>query len=320
MLSSSLLVLLGFVLLMAGAEYAVRGAVAIANKLKIPALIVGLTIVALGTSAPEFVVSMRAALKDAEGITVGNIVGSNIANILLILGAAAVIYPVSCVRHVFLRDYAFLFLVTAIFTLFAMEGTLVRWQGILMLSLLLLFVVYNYFTSKANAGNEDENVSPLAERSWALVIFVSVSGLAAIVWGADLLVDGAVSLARLLGVSEEVIGLTIIAFGTSLPELATSCMAAFRHQTDVALGNVIGSNIWNIVFIMGAVCTVTVVEVPAQFLFYDIWIMVLATVLLLPFMYSDNKLSRIEGFVFVLLYLCYIVSLGLFSKGMISLG
>ncbi len=320
MLSASLLILFGFVLLMCGAEYAVQGAVAIANKLKIPALIVGLTIVAFGTSAPEFVVSLRAALQESEGITIGNIVGSNIANILLILGAAAVIYPVSCIRHVFLRDYAFLFFVTGIFTLFAMMGKFVRWQGILMLLLLFLFIVYNYFTSKINTGKDDENVSPLVDKSWFFVIFISVFGLAAIVWGSDLLVDGAVSLARMLGVSEEVIGLTIIAFGTSLPELATSCMAAFRQQTDVALGNVIGSNIWNIVFIMGAVCTVTDIEVPTQFLLYDIWIMVLATVFLLPFMYSDNKLSRIEGFVFVLLYLCYIISVGLFSKGMISLG
>lgn len=320
MLSASLLILFGFVLLMWGAEYAVQGAVAIANKLKIPALIVGLTIVAFGTSAPEFVVSLRAALQESEGITIGNIVGSNIANILLILGAAAVIYPVSCIRHVFLRDYAFLFFVTGIFTLFAMMGKFVRWQGILMLLLLFLFIVYNYFTSKINTGKDDENVSPLVDKSWFFVIFISVFGLAAIVWGSDLLVDGAVSLARMLGVSEEVIGLTIIAFGTSLPELATSCMAAFRQQTDVALGNVIGSNIWNIVFIMGAICTVTDIEVPTQFLLYDIWIMVLATVFLLPFMYSDNKLSRIEGFVFVLLYLCYIISVSLFSKGMISLG
>lgn len=320
MLVPVLLILGGFVLLMASAEYTVRGSVAIANKLHIPTLIIGLTIVAFGTSAPEFVVSISAALKGAAGISIGNVIGSNIANVMLILGATAMIYPVTCVRHVFLRDYGFLFLVTALFALFAMSGVFVRWQGILMLALLAGFIVYNYFNSKKGSCGDETAVSPLAEKSWFAVIAVTVLGLAGIVYGADILVKGAVDMARLLGVSEEIIGLTIIAFGTSLPELATSGMAAFRRQNDVALGNIIGSNIWNIVFIMGATSTIIDVPVPKQFQNYDLWVMVGSTVILLPLMYSKNRLSRFEGFIFVLGYLFYLASQVMLSKGMISFG
>lgn len=322
MLMPFLMIIAGFGLLIVGAEYTVRGSVAIANKLRIPPLVIGMTIVAFGTSAPEFVVSINAALTGAQGIAIGNVVGSNIANLLLILGFAAMVYPVTSNRKIFIRDYAALLLVTLLFVVFALAGSFVRWHGIVMLSLLLAFLVYNYHSAKAGRVEMDsqETSSPLASRGWLLVLTVTAFGLVAIIYGSDLLVAGSVALARILGVSEEIIGLTIIAFGTSLPELATTGMAAFRRQNDVALGNIVGSNIWNIVFIMGGASTIVNIPVPVQFLRYDIWVMLGATLLLFPLMYTKNRLSRGEGLVFVLAYLIYIMSQILLAKGIWNFG
>ena len=309
------LILVGFVLLMFSAEYTVRGSVAIANKLNIPTIIIGLTIVAFGTSAPEFVVSIRAAFSGAAGISIGNVIGSNIANILFILGATAVIYPITCKKENFLRDFSFLIIVTIVFTAFALTGSFVMWQGLVMLAMLVAFIVYNYKNSKNTDEAADDAVSPIADRSWLFVSVVTILGLVGIIFGADLLVKGAVSLARILGVSEEIIGLTIVAFGTSLPELATSGMAAFRRQNDVALGNVVGSNIWNIVFIMGATSSLVDVNVPAQFLNYDIWVMLGATLVLSLIMFAKNKMSKVSGIAFILAYFVYLASQVLIANG-----
>ena len=317
MISALCFILVGFVLLIGGAEYLVKGAVAIANKLKIPAIIVGLTIVAFGTSTPEFVVSIKAAFNGVAGIAIGNIVGSNIANILFILGVTSVIYPVVCNRKEFLRDYKFLLLVNVLFVCFAITGKFVCWQGLVLLALLFAFIYFNYRNSKDNDASED-TVSILASKSWWVVVLITIAGLIAIMYGADLLVKGAVDIARILGVSEEIIGLTIVAVGTSLPELATTVVAALRKQNGVALGNIVGSNIWNIVFIMGLTSTIIDVEVPRQFLLYDIWVMVLATMLLFPIMLSQNKISRIEGGVFLLIYMAYLVSQILIANGVWS--
>ena len=317
MISALCFILVGFVLLIGGAEYLVKGAVAIANKLKIPAIIVGLTIVAFGTSTPEFVVSIKAAFNGAAGIAIGNIVGSNIANILFILGVTSVIYPVVCNRKEFLRDYKFLLLVNVLFVCFALTGKFVCWQGLVLLALLFAFIYFNYRNSKDSDASEDA-VSVLASKSWWVVVLITIAGLIAIMYGADLLVKGAVDIARILGVSEEIIGLTIVAVGTSLPELATTVVAALRKQNGVALGNIVGSNIWNIVFIMGLTSTIIDVEVPRQFLLYDIWVMVLATMLLFPIMLSQNKISRIEGGVFLLIYMAYLVSQILIANGVWS--
>ena len=319
MLYALMFILLGFVLLVGGADYLVKGAVAIANKLKIPPLIVGLTIVAFGTSTPEFVVSIKAALNGAAGIAIGNVVGSNIANILLILGIAAMIYPLKCNRKIFLRDYKFLLFVSVLFALLALSGTFVRWHGVLMLAILAGFVYFNYKNSKAGEVPEDA-FSPLASKNWWTVTGITLLGLIGIMYGADLLVKGAVDIARILGVSEEIIGLTIIAVGTSLPELATTVVAAIKKQNGVALGNVVGSNIWNIVFIIGLTSTIVDVNVPKQFLVYDIWVMMLATVLLLPTMMTQSKLSRSEGLVFLVLYVAYVVSQIMIAKGLWNFG
>lgn len=307
MVTLFLLILAGFVLLIAGADFIVKSSVAMANKLKIPPLIVGLTVVAFGTSAPEFVVSLTSALEGAEGLVLGNVVGSNTANILLILGSSALIFPIYVNRRAFFRDYGFLLLVTLVFVCFALTGVFVFWMGIVMLLMLAAFIVLNYLSAKNKAGGE--YVSAWDHKSWPFVIVAAVLGLAAIVYGA-------VGIAKALGVSEEIIGLTVIAVGTSLPELATSCVAAWRKQSDLAVGNVLGSNIWNIVFIMGAAAAVTDVEVPAQFVRYDMWVMLAATLLLLLPVWRRAYIGRIYGALFVICYLAYLTSQVLIARGL----
>lgn len=314
MLLALFFILAGFVLLIGGADYLVRGAVAIANKLKIPSIIVGLTIVAFGTSTPEFVVSIKAALNGAGGISIGNIVGSNIANILLILGVAGVISSVTCEKKTFLRDWGFMMFTTLLFVFFALSGKFVFWHGLIMLAVLIGFVVFNYFNSK-DAPDDSETQSSLANKNWFVVVAITAIGLLAILYGSELLVKGAVSLAKIFGVSEAIIGLTIVAVGTSMPELATTVVASIRKQNGVALGNVVGSNIWNIVFIMGATSTIVDVEVVRQIMVYDMWVMLFATVVLLPIMMTQSKLNRIEGWLFLLLYAGYITSQVLIAQG-----
>ncbi len=319
MLYAFFLIAIGLILLIFGAEWTVKGAVAIANKLKIPMIIVGLTVVALGTSLPEFVVSVKAALSGSAGISIGNVVGSNIANILLILGSAAIFYPIKCRRRIFLRNYKFLFLVSSIFVAFAMSGRFIFWQGIILLGLLFGFIYYNYKNSSKVAVSED-SLSPLANKNWFLVIIITAIGLSAIMYGADFLVKGATNIAKIYGISDEIIGLTIVAIGTSLPELATTIVAALKHQNDVALGNIIGSNIWNIVFIMGFTSVVTEVSVSKQFMYYDIWVLFLSTLLLYPVMMTKARMNRIEGAVFVSVYVLYMLSQIMIVKGYWNFG
>ena len=233
MLSALFFILVGFVLLIVGADYLVRGAVAIANKLNIPSLIVGLTIVAFGTSTPEFVVSIKAALSGSGGISVGNVVGSNIANILLILGTAGVISSIACEKKSFLRDWGFMIFTTMLFVLFALSGKFCLWHGLIMLALLIGFIVFNYINSKKSDEDASETKSPIADKNWFIVIAATLGGLVAILYGSDLLVKGAVNLAKIFGISEAIIGLTIVAVGTSMPELATTVVAAIRKQNGV---------------------------------------------------------------------------------------
>ncbi|MBS4773289.1 MAG: calcium/sodium antiporter [Proteobacteria bacterium] len=315
MIMPALYIVLGFVMLMAGAEYAVRGAVAIANRLHIPSLIIGLTIVALGTSVPEFVVSIKSALNGNAGISVGNVIGSNIANVLLVLGASAVIYPISCDGKAFYRDFSFLFVVTLLFAFFVVNGKFINWNGWVLLGFLAVFLIYNYFGAQKDENPEDEIPSQLVNSSWWMILAALGGGLAAIAYGAEFLVGGAVDVARIFGVSEEIIGVTIVAVGTSAPELATSCVAAFRRQNGIALGNVIGSNIWNIVFVMGATTVITDVQVADQFILFDVWVMMFASFMLLPIMMFKNKITRLEGLFMLACFIAYMYAQVLINRG-----
>ena len=300
----------GLVLLMVGADYLVRGAVGIARAMGVSALVIGLTVVALGTSLPELVISLKAALDGSPGIAVGNIVGSNIANILLILGVAGLISPIRCSRMAIFRDGSAMLAATAFFIVAGLLDMLNLVYGIAAL-LLLAGYMYGSYRSDKKAGDglhaqEAAEIESIAGATWLSVIAV-IAGLVGVFAGARFLVEGAQGLARAFGVSEEVIGLTLVAFGTSVPELATTVVAALRRHADVALGNVIGSNLFNLLGVMGIVTCVVPIELPAQIIRFDLWVLAGVSAMMIQFMYSGLRLSRGEAGLFLVTYIAFIV-------------
>ena len=301
----------GFILLFLGGEMLVRGAVGLARQLGVSPLLIGLVVVGFGTSAPELMVSLEAALQGQPDIAVGNVVGSNIANILLVLGAAALIYPIHCPTQVVYRDGLAMLAASLVLVGLGVIGHIAAWQGGLMVAILLAFIVYSYWTEKYRMApsaelhqHEAEEFEDGSRPLWLNTAILCV-GLAAIMGGANMLVDGAVSIARAAGVSEAVIGLTLVAIGTSLPELATSVIAALRKHTDVAIGNVLGSNMFNILSILGITALVTPVPINPEIM-NDIWIMVGVAVLLLPVLLTGHRVYRVEAGLFLIAYAGYI--------------
>lgn len=302
----------GFALLLVGGEGLVRGAVGVARRLGVSPLVIGLTLVGFGTSTPELVTSIEAALAGSPGIAVGNVVGSNIANILLILGVAAVIGPIACDPAAFRRDGAVLAGSAVVGGALILWGEVGRIAGAGLIALLVVYTVATLVRERrrpdaAGAVYEQEAAFVDGARASLWVsLGLAVAGIAGTILGARLLVDGATTVARTLGVAEEIIGLTLVAVGTSLPELATAVMAALRRQADVAFGNVVGSNIYNILFILGATALVEPLAVPARIAGADLWVMLGATALLAVFAVTDRRIVRWEGAVFLALYVGYI--------------
>ncbi len=310
------LILGGLVALVTGGELLVRGAVSLALRLGVSALVIGLTLVGFGTSMPELVTSLQAALSGSPGIAIGNVIGSNTANILLILGIAALIFPIAVQPEAFRRDsvvFCAAALAALLITLFGEAG---RLTGAGLVLLLLVYVGWTFWQERrsetaASAVYEDEAAFIQPARPspvWLSLVLVFV-GIGLTIFGAKLLVSGAVSLAESLGVSDTIIGLTVVAVGTSLPELVTSVMAALKRQADVAFGNIVGSNIFNIFGILGVTAWVTPLTIPPQILSFDIWVMLAATALLVVFARSGWRVSRREGAGLVALYGAYIVAL-----------
>jgi len=305
-------ILAGFVLLLGGAEFLVRGAVAVAARAGLSAMLIGMTVVAFGTSAPEFVVSLNAALDGVPGIALGNVVGSNIANIWLILGATAIFAPVVVDTRAVIRDAVMLMGSTILFAWLCLQGSIEQISGGLLVILLLGYFVRSYMRERADGSasahlhereaEEFEDVKMGAVAAWVSLI----GGLAGVAYGADLLVTGGTVLAREAGVPEEVIGLTLIAFGTSLPELAASVMAAWRGHTDVAIGNVIGSNLFNILAFACGVAVVVLLPVPDQIRDFDLWVMLAATVMVLAYLAMGKRIGKREGVAFFSIYCAYI--------------
>lgn len=307
----------GLVLLAVGGELLVRGAVQIAERLGISPLLVGLTVVAFGTSLPELVTSVQASLAGSPGIAVGNIVGSNIANVLLILGVAALVYPVAVQSRALARDGGVGLLASAVLLALGLFWMLDRWVGVLLLVALVAYILLAFWQErlgtrdhgaafeKAQAFTEAHPpalaVGP-APGGLPLALVLLVAGLVLIVLGGRVLVDSAVILARALQVSEAVIGLTIVAVGTSLPELVTSLVAAIRRQADVALGNVLGSNIYNIFGIAGATALIAPTEIPVSIAHFDAPVMLGAALLLMVVARTGWRIGRREG---ALLLGCY---------------
>jgi cation:H+ antiporter len=303
-------VIAGLAILVVAGDALVKGAVALALRLGIPALIVGLTVVAFGTSAPELLVSVVAALRGEAGIALGNVVGSNIVNVLLILGLPALFTTIHASGSDTVRSFGVMIAVSVLFIALCFVGPLTWWHGLVLLTGLALVLFDNIRTARAHraAVLPEDLVSGDGGPGWKIALFV-IGGLAGLALGAELLVSGAVSLARSFGISETVIGLTLVALGTSLPELMTSIMAAVRRHADVALGNVIGSNIFNLLSIIGVAALISPIPVAQQFLTFDLWVMLGTSLLLVPFVLLRRDVTRGAGIVLVAIYVAYAATL-----------
>ncbi|TYB87710.1 calcium/sodium antiporter [Oceaniovalibus sp. ACAM 378] len=301
-----LLVLAGFAALIGGGEFLVRGAVAIASRLRISPLIIGLTLVGFGTSTPELMTSLQAALSGAPGIAVGNVVGSNIANILLILGIAAVISPIAVSKAGFMRDGGTMMVATLLCAGLVVFGELGRAGGAFLIAALAVYLWMTLRDSRGAPGSDD---LPGLDTGMGMAALLALGGLVLTLIGARALVTGAVGIAADFGVSEAVIGLTVVAVGTSLPELVTSVVAARRGQADIAVGNILGSNIFNILGILGVTALVRPLQVPASIAGFDIWVMCGATALLIAVILRAWRLSRLQGAVFLAGYGAYLARL-----------
>lgn len=299
------LLAVGFVLLVKGADCFVDGASQIAAKLHIPQLIIGLTIVAMGTSAPEAAVSISAALKGSADITIGNIAGSNILNILIILGLSALFTPLPVERSTARREMPFLAIISLLLLVQGWDGVISLADGLVLSVLFISFLLYLIIKAKRQP---EHNETPGKQRKLWQALLLTVIGLAAIVVGSDVAVDAACALARIFGMSERFIGLTIVALGTSLPELFTSVTAARKGSVDIAIGNIVGSNIFNILFVVGLSALVTPVPFAAAFRF-DGAVAAAAAVLLLVFCAVSGRLKRWHGGVLLAGYAAYFATL-----------
>ena len=304
-----LLLVVGFVMLIKGADWFVDGASKIADKFGIPQLVIGLTIVAMGTSAPEAAVSITSALKGSAGITIGNVVGSNIMNVLVILGLTAVIRAIAVKKSTICYEIPFTIVITVILALLGLiDNTVGRLDGIILWVLMIVYLIY--LLRMAKKGQDVvEDVPELTKKdTLPRMLLTIVTGAVLIVWGADVTVDAATELATIFGMSDRLIGLTIVAFGTSLPELVTSVTAAIKGKADIAVGNIVGSNIFNILFVVGTTALITPVVYSGGFM-VDTLVAVGTMVLLLVCVLPKKKLGRLGGLVMLAGYAAYFVYL-----------
>ncbi len=315
MLLQFLLLVVGFVMLVKGADWFVDGAAGVAGKFGIPQLVIGLTIVACGTSAPEAAVSIGAVLKGSAGITIGNVVGSNILNVLIILGITSVIAALRVSHSTVKYEIPFMILITVLLLIFGYTGGEVSFlEGCVFWLAFILYLIYLFRMAKNNReeSEEEQKDRPV----WKLLIFLIV-GLVIVVWGSDVTVDAATSIAKRMGMSERFIGLTIVALGTSLPELVTSATAALKKQADIAIGNIVGSNIFNILFVVGTTALIRPVGFEQNFLF-DTIVALAAAVILWLCVWKKKVLSRPAGVLMLVVYGFYFLYL-IFQPALLSL-
>ncbi len=298
-----LLLVVGFVMLVKGADWFVDGAAGIADRFGIPQLVIGLTIVAMGTSAPEAAVSVTAALKQNAGIAIGNVVGSNILNILVILGLTSVIIATGVAKSTVRYEIPYMLLITGVLLAMGFTGNVVSVvEGIILWVLFVVYLTYLFIMAKKNKEEVEEEAKQTA--MWKLIV-AAVGGLALVVLGSDVTVDAATALATAMGLSERFIGLTIVALGTSLPELFTSVSAALKGKSDIAIGNIVGSNIFNILFVIGTAALITPVPFEPNFRIDSIIAVVAGILLLVCVINKDRKLKRPHGIVMILSYAIY---------------
>ncbi|CED93379.1 K+-dependent Na+/Ca+ exchanger-like protein [Romboutsia ilealis] len=319
-----ILLLIGFVLLVKGADYFVDGSSNIAKKLRIPSLIIGLTIVAFGTSAPEAAVSITASINGQNGMAIGNVIGSNIFNLLMVIGASGIIKPLLVEKSILSREFPFTLLISIILIILSSDillfnssiNTINRIDGIILLILFIVFLYYlinsamknrkeSLYDTETSADLDMSNIKSI-EKSNTMIksILISVIGIAAIIFGGNLVVDSASNIASSFGVNDQLIGLTIVSIGTSLPEFVTSIIAATKGESDLALGNVLGSNIFNILFVIGASALISPMTVDPKLIINGA-IMILSTILVYFYAYRKNDISKFESITLSLLYFGY---------------
>ena len=306
---------LGLLILLLAGDALVKGAVNLSLRLGVPALIVSLTIVAFGTSAPELLIAVSAIMDDAPGIALGNVVGSNTANILLVLGVPAVLATLDTKNCETRKTYLWMIAASVVFIVLCFFGPITWMHGVFLLGILAVILFDQFREAQAhrasNACADDSDALEEADPdmpAWRIALYLAL-GLVGLPLGADLLVDNSIIIAKAFGVSETVIGLTLVAIGTSLPELATTVMAAFRRQADVALGNVIGSNMFNLLAIIGIASFVGPIPVDETFLQLDLWVMLAASIVLAPFVFLKWNMGRVTGAVLTVLYVAYLLVL-----------
>jgi|ASRL01.1.fsa_nt_gi cation:H+ antiporter len=308
-----ILLIIGFLLLIKGADFFVDGAASIARRFNISTMVIGLTLVAFGTSAPELAVSINAAIDQSNGLVFGNVIGSNILNILFVLGISAAITPIGIRLKTILKEMPFAIIATVAVLIMALDfsidqtpNIISRVDGIL---LLILFAIYFYSMIEIIVlGKENGTFEEITEMPLPRSILLTFIGMGAIIWGSDLTVTGAVGIARAFGLSEVIIGLTIVAIGTSLPELITSVVAARKGENDIAVGNIIGSNIFNLLLVLGVSSVINPIVID-QSSILDLSILTLAMIVILPIMYTGKKITRPEGIFMTLAYIAYMISL-----------
>lgn len=306
---SILFLLIGLILLVKGADYFVEGSSSIAKRFNIPSMVIGLTLVAFGTSSPELAVSVSGSLNQTNGIVFGNVLGSNIVNILFILGISAFINPISIKSKTIFKEMPFAILTTIALMLMVMDG-LINGAPISVIShsegwiLLLFFAIYLYSMVEISVLGKEESEEEIIVLPVPKSVIFTIGGLVAIVFGAELVVRAASEIAAILGLSETLIGLTVVAIGTSLPELITSVVAAKKGENDIAVGNIVGSGIFNVLFVMGISGVIYPIDIDVAY-YTDLWILLAAMLIVVPMMYTSKKISRFEGVVMMLGYVGY---------------
>lgn len=309
------LLLGGVVLLALGGETLVRNATGLALKSNISPLIVGLTVVAIGTSSPELFASLQAAWNDASGIVVGNVVGSNIANLGLALGLTALVRPMTIDKEHVTFDWSILMVITVLFGVLALDGVYSRVDGVVFLGVMAVIMFGQVLRSRKmklaqvafkNSSEDLIGFNQYAGRNYTVLFLWITAGCVLLYYGADLFIDGASDLARNFSISEHVIGLTVVAFGTSIPEIVASVTAALKGQSELSIGNIIGSNIMNILFVLGITTTVSEIDIDPSMITGDFWWMLGTTALLYPILTIGKKVSRVHGAIYLTCYIVYV--------------
>jgi cation:H+ antiporter len=319
-----LFLIIGLIVLVLGGEFLVKGAVGFSSAMKISPLIIGMTVVAFGTSAPELIVSLTSSLDGTPDIAVGNVVGSNIANIALVLGITVLIFPIVADRQTKRLDLPMMLFATFLFFFFAKDGLLTLIEGVVLLLTIITFTIFLIRKGRKQSIASGNDIDWSEERNvsnyWRALFFLHL-GFVGLYFGADWFIDGAVGVADILLPNNEnkeaIIGVTVVAFGTSAPELVASCVAAYRKQTDISIGNLIGSNIFNILVVLGVTSTVTPIPVSQELLEFDILWMIGVALLLVLLVAIGSRIGRLKGAIFLSTYIGYIVIIVLKVQGKI---